>query len=192
MIESVLRKVRETTELATSFFAACAPELERTTRALADRFSSGGRLYVLGNGGSACDAMHVAVEFQHPIIEKRRALPAGSLVTDTALLTAIANDGDFAQVFAAQLAQVTERDAVLGISTSGTAANVIRAVRRAREQGALTIAFTGRDGGPLADTAHHVFVVPSWSIHRIQEVHTMLLHLLWDHVHVALGEPDVL
>ena len=192
MIESVLRKVRETTELATSFFAACAPELERTTRALADRFSSGGRLYVLGNGGSACDAMHVAVEFQHPIIEKRRALPAGSLVTDTALLTAIANDGDFAQVFAAQLAQLTERDAVLGISTSGTAANVIRAVRLAREQGALTIAFTGRDGGPLADTAHHVFVVPSWSIHRIQEVHTMLLHLLWDHVHVALGEPDVL
>ena len=87
---------------------------------------------------------------------------------------------------------ITANDAVLGISTSGTAANVIRGIRRARELGALTIAFTGRDGGPLADSCEHAFVVPSWSIHRIQEVHTMLLHLLWDHTHVALGEPDVL
>ncbi len=192
MTASILRKVAESTELATSFFTACAPQLERVARLLADGFEHGGRLYVMGNGGSACDAMHVAVEFQHPIIEKRRALPAGSLVADPALLTAIANDGDFAQVFAAQLAGLTERDAVLGISTSGTAPNVVRGMRRAREQGALTIAFTGRDGGPLADFAEHAFVVPSWSIHRIQEVHTMLLHLLWDCTHVALGEPDVL
>jgi D-sedoheptulose 7-phosphate isomerase len=65
-------------------------------------------------------------------------------------------------------------------------------MRRARELGTCTIAFCGRDGGALADLAVHTFVVPSWSIHRIQEVHTVLLHLLWDQVHVALGEPDVL
>lgn len=192
MRDSILRKVAESAELSTTFFAACAPQLERVARLLAERLDQGGRLLVMGNGGSACDAMHVAVEFQHPIIEKRRALPAASLVADTALLTALANDGDFAQVFAAQLAGATDRDAVLGISTSGTAANVIRGMRRAREVGALTIAFTGRDGGPLADAVEHAFVVPSWSIHRIQEVHTMLLHLLWDCTHVALGEPDVL
>jgi len=137
--------------------------------------------------------MHAAVEFQHPIVEKRRPLPAAALCADTALITAIANDGDFAGVFAAQLAVVAgERDAVLGISTSGTAANVIRGMRRARELGMLTIGFLGRDGGPLADICEHAFVVPSWSIHRIQEVHTLLLHLLWDHAHLALGEPDVL
>jgi len=148
---------------------------------------------VLGNGGSACDALHVAVEFQHPIVEKRRALPATALPADIALLTAIGNDGDFGQVFAAQLALVArEGDAVLGISTSGTATNVIRAMRQARSLGALTIAFAGRDGGPLADVCERAFVVPSWSIHRIQEVHTVLLHLLWDQVHIALGEPDVL
>jgi D-sedoheptulose 7-phosphate isomerase len=192
VIDSIVRKVAESAELATSFFAACAPQLDRVARLLAERLHLGGRLYAMGNGGSACDAMHVAVEFRHPIIEKRRALPAASLVADTALLTALANDGDFAQVFAAQLGGISQRDAVLGISTSGTAANVIRAMRRAREVGALTIAFTGRDGGPLADTVEHPFVVPSWSIHRIQEVHTMLLHLLWDCTHVALGEPDVL
>lgn len=193
MTESIRRKARESAELVTRFIDSCADEVDRCTRALADRFRRGGRLFVLGNGGSACDAQHVAVEFQHPIIEKRRALPATSLATDVALLTAIGNDGDFAQIFAAQLeVGLREADAVLGISTSGTSANVLRAMRIARARGACTIGFAGRDGGPLVDLCDHAFVVPSWSIHRIQEVHTVLLHLLWDHTHVALGEPDVL
>jgi D-sedoheptulose 7-phosphate isomerase len=192
-MDAIVRKARESAELTASYLERAAPDLERAARALAARFARGGRLYAMGNGGSACDAQHVAVEFQHPILEKRRALPAGALVCDTALLSAIGNDSDFAQVFAAQIdLAVGAGDAVLGISTSGTAANVIRATRRARELGALTIAFAGRDGGPLAEVAEHPFVVPSWSIHRIQEVHTVLLHLLWDQVHLALGEPDVL
>lgn len=191
--ESLVRKANESATLLASFVERCAPELERVTHALADRFRRGGRLFVMGNGGSACDALHVAVEFQHPIVEKRRALPASALSADVALLTAIGNDGDFGQVFAAQLELVArDTDAVLGISTSGTATNVLRGMRRARELGACTIGFCGRDGGPLADLCEHPFVVPSWSIHRIQEAHTLLLHLLWDHVHVALGEPDVL
>lgn len=190
---SMLRKVEESTTLARQFFEASAPQLERTILALADRFQRGGRLYVMGNGGSACDAQHVAVEFQHPIIEKRRALPAVSLATDTALLTAIGNDTDFSRVFVTQLELLARPDDVaLGISTSGTATNVVRALRGARQRGLYTIGFAGRDGGQLADVCEAAFVVPSWSIHRIQEVHTMLLHLLWDQVHVAMGEPDVL
>jgi len=190
--DAIVRKARESAELVASFMDDNADRLERCARALADRMSRGGRLYAMGNGGSMCDAQHVAVEFQHPIIEKRRALPATALGTELALVTAIGNDGDFAQVFDAQLQlALREGDAVLGISTSGTSANVLRAMRRARQLGAGTIAFAGRDGGPLAELAEHAFVVPSWSIHRIQEVHTLLLHLLWDHVHVALGEPDV-
>jgi D-sedoheptulose 7-phosphate isomerase len=192
-VSSILRKAQESAQLVSSFIAERAPEIERAATALADRFRRGGRLFVAGNGGSACDALHVAVEFQHPIIEKRRALPATALPADIALLTAVGNDGDFGQVFAAQLVLAArETDAVLGISTSGTSTNVVRAMRTARELGCCTIAFAGRDGGPLADLCDHAFVVPSWSIHRIQEVHTVLLHLLWDHVHVALGEPDVL
>jgi D-sedoheptulose 7-phosphate isomerase len=192
-VSSIVRKAQESAQLVSSFVTERATDIERAATALADRFRRGGRLFVAGNGGSACDAMHVAVEFQHPIIEKRRALPATALATDVALLTAIGNDGDFAQVYAAQLeVALREADAVLGISTSGTSANVLRALRVARERGACTIGFSGRDGGPLADLCDHAFVVPSWSIHRIQEVHTMLLHLLWDCTHVALGEPDVL
>ena len=83
-------------------------------------------------------------------------------------------------------------DAAVGISTSGASANVNRALRRARELGLLTIGFAGRDGGAMVAVCHLCFVVPSWSIHRIQEAHTTLLHLLWDEVHVALGEDDVL
>ena len=193
MTDAITRKVRESTELATRFFAEVGGELERAAAALASRFQRGGRLFVLGNGGSACDALHVAVEFQHPIVEKRRALPASALAADVALVTAIGNDTDFAQVFAQQLELVARpEDAVLGISTSGTAANVVRGMRLARGRGLLTLAFAGRDGGPLADLCEHAFVVPSWSIHRIQEVHVMLLHLLWDAVHVALGADDVL
>jgi D-sedoheptulose 7-phosphate isomerase len=190
---SILRKVRESTELAEQFFESCAPALERTVGVLADRFRRGGRLYVMGNGGSACDAQHLAVEFQHPIVEKRRALPAVALGTETALLTAIGNDTDFSRVFVTELELIARPgDIALGISTSGTAANVVRAVRRARELGLYTIGFAGRDGGQLADVCEVAFVVPTWSVHRIQEVHTMLLHLIWDHVQIALGEPDVL
>jgi D-sedoheptulose 7-phosphate isomerase len=190
---SIIRKARESAALISQYIETCAPQLERVASALANRFQRGGRLFALGNGGSACDAQHVAVEFQHPIVEKRRALPAAALGSDIPLLTAIGNDGDFAQVFAAQLELACrETDAVLGISTSGTAANVLRGMRVARAAGAVTIGFAGRDGGPLADICEYAFVVPSWSIHRIQEVHTVLLHLLWDHVHLALGEPDVL
>ena len=193
MTDSITRKARESAELVTRFIATHAAAVDRAAHALADRFRRGGRLFAMGNGGSACDAQHVAVEFCHPIIEKRRALPASALGTDVALLTAIGNDGDFAQAYAVQLElAVRESDAVLGISTSGTSPNVLRAIRVARDRGACTIAFSGRDGGPLADACEHTFVVPSWSIHRIQEVHTLLLHLLWDQTHIALGEPDVL
>ena len=148
---------------------------------------------MLGNGGSACDAQHVAVEFLHPVIEKRKPLPAVALVTDVATLTAIGNDTDFSRIFVDQLELLARpRDAVLGISTSGASANVNRALKRAREMGLLTIGFAGRDGGRMPDLCDHCFTVKTWSIHRVQESHTLLLHLLWDQVHVAMGEDDVL
>lgn len=193
MIDAIIRKARESADLKVAFIEENAARLEACVRALAERFTAGGRLYVMGNGGSACDAQHVAVEFLHPIVEKRRPLPAVALGTDTALVTAVGNDSDFSQVFVQQLELLAQPgDAVLGISSSGASANVNRALRRARERGLLTMGFSGRDGGPMADLCRFAFVVPSWSIHRIQETQTLLLHLVWDQVHVALGEPDVL
>ena len=116
---------------------------------MAERFTRGGRLYCMGNGGSARDAQHVAVEFFHPIIEKRRPLPALALAADKALVTAISNDRDFAKVFADQL-RVLGRpgDMALGISTSGHSPNLDPgAARPPATLGLLTIAFAGKDGG---------------------------------------------
>lgn len=193
MRASIVRKAAESAGLVTRFFDENAALLEGCVRALAERFERGGRLFVLGNGGSACDAQHVAVEFLHPIVEKRRPLPAYALASDSALLTAIGNDTDFARVFSEPLDLLArEHDVVLGISTSGSSANVCHALRRAREKRLCTVGFAGRDGGALVDLCDFCFVVPAWSVHRVQEVHTVLLHLLWDQLHVALGEDDVL
>ena len=193
MRDSILRKVHESARVAAQMFERDADRLEACVREMAARFSRGGRLFAMGNGGSACDAQHVAVEFQHPIIEKRRALPALALTTDTATLTAIGNDSDFSMVFAEQLRLLgAPADIALGLSTSGQSANVARGLQAAKDMGMLAVAFSGRDGGRVAAIADHCFVVPSFSIHRIQESHTILLHLLWDQVQVALGEEDVL
>jgi len=192
MREAILRKARESAELKLQFFDENAASLESCVQDLCARFRRGGHLWVMGNGGSACDAQHVAVEFLHPIIEKRKPLPATALTVDTATLTAIGNDTDFSHIFAKQLDLLARPDdTALGISTSGASANVNRALKRARELRLLTIGFAGRDGGRMPDVCDYCFTVKSWSIHRIQETHTVLLHLLWDLVHVAMGEDDV-
>lgn len=191
--ESVLRKCRESAEMKTRFFEANAATIEAVCRKVAAALDSGRSLYVMGNGGSSCDAAHVAVEFIHPIIEKRRAFPAFALTGDTALLTAIGNDTDFSQVFAEQLKLFAKPgDIALGISTSGMSANVNYALQAAREMGMLTVSFAGKDGGRAKNIAEYCLTVPSFSIHRIQEVHTTLLHVLWDMVHVMLGEEDII
>jgi D-sedoheptulose 7-phosphate isomerase len=193
MKPSILRKARESAALITSFFEENADALEQCVAAMAERFERGGRLIAMGNGGSACDAQHIAVEFQHPIIEKRKPLPALALTIDTATLTAIGNDKDFSFVFVDQLELLARpEDIALGISTSGASANVNRALRRARGLGLLTIGFAGRDGGQMPGVCDYCFTVKSWSIHRIQETHTALLHLLWDLLHVKMGADDVI
>lgn len=193
MREAILRKARESADTNLRFFEENCDLLERCVVEVAARFGRGGRLLVMGNGGSACDAQHIAVEFQHPIIEKRKALPALALTVDTALITAIGNDRDFSRIFVEQLDMLARPDDILlGISTSGASANVNRALKRGREMGLLTIGYAGRDGGRMPESCDYCFIVRSWSIHRVQETHTTLLHLFWDQLHVAMGEDDVL
>jgi D-sedoheptulose 7-phosphate isomerase len=191
--ELILRKVRESVEMKQRFFDSNADQIARLCEEIARRFRQGKKLYVMGNGGSACDALHVAVEFKHPIIEKRRPLPAEALLSDVATVTAIGNDLDFSRVFVNQIRLIgTAGDMALAISTSGKSPNLIYALEAARDRGLLTIAFAGKDGGRFPDLADHCLVVPSYSIHRIQEVHATLIHIIWDLVHVALGEEDVI
>ena len=191
--QKVLRKCHESVEVKQIFFERYADVIGELSQKMADRFREGHRLWVMGNGGSACDAQHIAVEFVHPIIEKRKALPAFDLVSQIPVLTAISNDKDFARVFVDQIELWGQSgDMVIAISTSGNSPNLIYALEAARERSMLTIAFSGKDGGRMQDAAEYCFTVPSYSIHRIQESHVALLHILWDLTHVAMGEEDVI
>ncbi|HTA89925.1 MAG TPA: SIS domain-containing protein [Polyangiaceae bacterium] len=190
---AILRKAEESSRTKLDFFATEAPRIAECAERLSAAFERGARLFSFGNGGSACDAEHLALEFMHPVIEKRPALPASALGTSSALLSAIGNDQDFSFVFAAQLAQLArEGDIALGISTSGKSASVLRGLAAARERRLLVIGFSGRDGGRMTELCDFCFTVQSFSIHRIQEVHETLIHVLWDLVHVARGAEDVL
>ena len=190
---AVMRKCGESVEMKQKFFARYATEIEKMCAEMAARFAKGGRLFVMGNGGSLCDALHFSVEFTHPIIEKRRAFPVIPLMTDIATMTAVSNDLDYSRVFVNQLrVQAQPGDMVLAVSTSGKSPNLIYALEHAREREMLTIAWLGKDGGRLAETAHYALVVPSYSIHRIQEVHATLVHIAWDLIHMELGEEDVI
>jgi D-sedoheptulose 7-phosphate isomerase len=191
--DKILRKCRESMATKEQFFTDQAGRIAECCKALANAFDHGARLFVMGNGGSSCDAAHVAVEFMHPIIEKRPALPAMALSADTALLTAVGNDQDFSMAFVQQLRMLARAgDIALGISTSGKSANVNRALQAAREISMITVGFSGRDGGRMPEFCDWCFTVPSFSIHRIQESHETLLHVLWDLIHVIRGEEDVI
>lgn len=145
---------------------------------LAELMGRGGQLLVFGNGGSAADAQHIATELVGRFYRERRPLPALPLTTNTSALTAIGNDFDFDQVFARQVAAYGRPgDAVLAISTSGTARNVIAGVEEAQRIGMWTIGLTGRTGGALASIVDDAVCVPSDETPRIQESHILIGHL---------------
>lgn len=190
LIHSIEEKARDSRETNARFFAAEAPILVAAARALANVYRRGGRLFSMGNGGSSCDASHVAVEFVHPITAGRPALAAINLVADIAMISAVGNDVGFEQVFARQvIAQARAGDGLIGISTSGNSANLIAAFAKAKEMGLATIGLTGGDGGKMrtSGAVDHCLVVPTTSIHRIQECHVAAYHILWDLVHTLLA-----
>jgi D-sedoheptulose 7-phosphate isomerase len=191
LLHSVAEKERESRETNAHFFGEEADTLVSAAKALANVYRNGGRLFSMGNGGSSCDASHVAVEFIHPITAGRPALAATNLVADLAMISAVGNDVGFEYVFVRQIvAQGRAGDGLIGISTSGNSNNLMAAFAKAKEMGLVTIGLAGGDGGRMksAGTVDHCLVVPSTSIHRIQECHVAAYHLLWDLVHTLLAD----
>lgn len=191
LLESVRQKARDSVETKQRFFDANAAAIVAVAHAIADVYRRDGRLYTMGNGGSSCDAAHIAVEFQHPVTAGRPALPAVNLATDVAMLTAVGNDVGFDHVFVRQvIASVRRDDGVIGVSTSGNSENLLAGFRAAKARGAVTIGLAGNDGGRMASSADvdHCLVVPSDSIHRIQETHVAIYHILWDLTHTLLAD----
>ncbi len=185
---STADKAREIVGLRQQLAEHFADALIACAQDLADRFAAGGRLFSFGNGGSSSDAQAVAQLFLNPATEGR-ALPALSLTNDVAVLTALSNDIGFEVIFARQLAaQGSARDIAVGLSTSGGSANVLAGFEQAHRRGMLTVGFAGYEGGRMAeaDTIDHLFVVPSASVHRIQEAQTTTYNVLWELTQLAL------
>lgn len=191
LLHSVEEKARDSRETNTRFFADQAGTLVAAAKALANVYRQGGRLFSMGNGGSSCDASHVAVEFVHPITAGRPALAAINLVADLAMISAVGNDVGFEHVFVRQvIAQAKAGDGLIGISTSGNSSNLIAAFAKAKEMGLVTIGLAGGDGGRMKSSGvcDYCLVVPTTSIHRIQECHVTAYHILWDLVHTILAD----
>ena len=149
--------------------------------AITTALQQGGTVYLCGNGGSAADAQHIAGELVGRFTRERKALAAVALSTDTSILTCIANDYSYEKVFARQAeALVRKSDILWAFSTSGTSANIIAAVRVAREKGACVIAFTGRTGSKLEDIADICFCAEAESTARSQEIHQLAYHIICD------------
>jgi D-sedoheptulose 7-phosphate isomerase len=187
-VEAILA---ETAELHRALAAQSARIAELAQKVI-DAFRAGRALYVMGNGGSAADAQHLAGEMVGRFLMERAPLPCQAFTTDTSILTAIGNDYSFDEVYAKQVQAFVRRgDAVLGISTSGNAANVVQAVREAKGLGAVTLGLTGRDGGLLAAECDLALVVEADATPRIQEAHATVIHILCELIEEALfGEDD--
>jgi D-sedoheptulose 7-phosphate isomerase len=178
---STVEKAAEIRQLRRAVIAQESGRLAACAVAMAERFAAGGRLYTFGNGGSSTDAAEVATTFLHPPVG--RPLPALSLAGDIAVVTALSNDVGFDVVFARQVAAFGRRcDIAFGLSTSGGSANVIRAFEEANRRGMLTVGLAGDAGGKMAelDAIDYLFIIPSPSVHRIQEAQTTLYHVLWE------------
>lgn len=191
LLESIGQKALDSRAANERFFAGQGAVLIAAARSLADVYRRGGRLFAMGNGGSSCDAAHVAVEFLHPVTAGRPALAAVNLAADIAMISAVGNDVGFDEVFVRQLiAHARAGDCLIGISTSGNSSNLIAAFTKAKQMGLTTIGFAGGDGGRMktAGVIDHCLIVPSRSIHRIQECHVTAYHILWDLVHTLLAD----
>ena len=188
---STREKVAEIAALREEVLAAQADDLVACAAAVARSFAAGGRLFAFGNGGSSTDAQAVATMFAAPeLADAGAGLPATALTADVAVLTALSNDVSFEVVFARPLAAAGRPgDIALGLSTSGNSANVLRAFAEARRQGMVTVGLAGYDGGRMAEAGmvDHLFVVPSASVHRIQEAQTTVYQVLGELVFRALA-----
>ena len=164
-----------------------AGKIDGCSRLLVAALDDGKKVLVMGNGGSAADAQHLAAELVGRFLAERKALPAIALTTDSSILTAVGNDYGFDQVFKRQVeALAVAGDVVIGISTSGNSANVLAALQTARSIGCTTVALLGRDGGKIAPVVDVHLTVPAMQTPHIQEVHAMIIHILCHQVEQRL------
>jgi len=190
MKERIVRVFNDHARLQKEFLKHNTEALAQVAAVLLEAFRKGRTVFFFGNGGSAADAQHLAAEYVNRFRVNRRALPAIALTVDTSVLTSIANDVGFEKVFSRQIEALGRPDDVaVGLSTSGASPNVIAGIRQARQQGLVTIGFSGGEGGALLRECDHCVVVPATSTARIQEMHLICGHVICDIVEQELVHP---
>ena len=153
--------------------------IDASVDVIVNAFRNGNRVYFCGNGGSAADAQHLAAEFSGRFYTNRKALPAEALHCNTSYLTAVANDYSFDEIYSRVIDGIGEGgDVLVGLSTSGTSANIIKAFETAKKKEMITIGFTGKSGGNLKPLCDHLINIPSTDTPRIQESHIMVGHII--------------
>jgi len=181
MKNKIEAQLRESIKVKEDVLASQIDLIAELAEALIACLKSGGKILLCGNGGSAADAQHLAAELVGRFRRERKALPAIALTTDTSVLTAVANDYGFDEVFARQVTALGGKgDILIALSTSGDSPNVVKATETARKIGMTTIAFTGADGGKMKSAADLCLSVPSPKTWRVQEVHITVGHILCD------------
>jgi D-sedoheptulose 7-phosphate isomerase len=179
MTDHISAIVADSLEVKRRFFSEHGTDVQRAAELIAQAFKANGKLLVFGNGGSAADAQHIAGELVNRFLQHRKALPAIALTTDGGVLTCIANDTGFENVFARQIEALgTKGDVCLAISTSGNSPNVTVACEQARKQRVTVIGLLGRDGGRVAALCDLALIVPSDDTQRIQETHNLIGHII--------------
>ncbi len=160
-----------------------APQIEEMLHSVIGKMRNGATLYVLGNGGSAADAQHVAGELVGRFLKERKALPCVALTTDSSVMTSLANDYGTEAIFARQIqALVKHGDVVLALSTSGNSPNILEALKLSQELGALNVGLSGKTGGEMLPLCDHCICVPHVDTPRIQEAHQTLVHIICEFI----------
>ncbi|MFC1593135.1 SIS domain-containing protein [Candidatus Omnitrophota bacterium] len=189
MRSKIQDKILESIRLKEELMRTGIPKIIQLANCAINCLKKGKKIIIFGNGGSAADSQHIAAEFVGRFQKDRKALPAIALTTDTSILTSLANDYGYEVIFAKQIEALGNKgDLAIGISTSGKAKNVLRAIKQAKQIGLKTAALTGGDGGILAKTADIALIIPSKVTARIQEAHITVGHIMCELVEEELCE----
>ena len=193
MKDHVVKIFKESCRVKEAFINDNLGKLANVIEVVTAALKAGNKIMIFGNGGSAADAQHLAAEFVNRFIIERPPLPAIALTTDTSVITSIGNDYDFSEIFAKQIRALgLEGDIAWGISTSGNSPNVLKGLELAKKMGLITLAFTGKDGGTIAQVADFCLNVSSNSTARIQETHITAGHVICELVDIKLFQkPDL-
>lgn len=190
-MQRIKELLNESAQLKIKVAETLSDEISQVIDLIRTSLVNGGKILLMGNGGSAADAQHLAAEFIGRFKMERIALPAIALTTDTSALTCLGNDYGFESIFSRQIEALAKKgDAVIGISTSGNSENVFKALKQANELGAVSIGFLGNDGGRIKKIAHKAIVVPSNDTARIQESHITIGHIICEIIEQELADEN--